>query len=75
MRILTKNLVTFKRWDGVWGYKNCNIMGAWAVIRFKRGLGQLADLVGGLVKKNEVCFWGQWHPNVHYRYKKQRPKY
>ena len=40
---------------------------------FKRGLGQLADLIGGLAK--EWCFWGGWYPNSHYGYKKQEPKY
>ena len=41
----------------------------------KKELGQVGDLMGGLVKKKEWYFWGRWYPNAHYGYKKQEPKY
>ena len=66
--VLTKNFVTFKRWDGL-RMKNFNIMGVRWKIRFLRGftkkqyigglpkkaggLGQFVDLIGSLAKKKE----------------------
>ena len=54
-KILTKNLVTFKRWDGV---RDENfLMIHWKNLIFmRRFIGQFADLTGGggsLVKKRE----------------------
>ena len=71
--ILTKNLVTFKRWDEVkdkkfyyygGSLKNPNFSGGHEkpIYRgdcLKRGaLGQFADIKGGLVKKRGWCYWG-----------------
>ena len=60
-KILTKNLVTFKRWDGVKDEKFLTIH--WKNLIFMgRVIGQFADLTGGgLVKKRE----GVWYPNAH----------
>ena len=76
--ILAKNLVTFK--DGL-RVKNFNIMGVNWKIWFlwkesqktyrgeylKKGLGQFANLRGGLTKKGAVGeFEGSWYPSPHY---------
>ena len=72
--MLTKNWITFKKWDGVkdgkfWYYgislKN-QIFRGWVNEKSKYrgdclkrgGLGQFADLKGGMVKKKVWCFWG-----------------
>ena len=73
LKILTKNLVTFKKWDESLGYKISILKGfiknpIFRVRGFmkkpksredclKRGLGQLA--IVGLAKKKEWCFLPQ----------------
>ena len=71
-KILTKNLVTFKRWDGVkyeklkyfWGSRKNPIFKGHKKTIYKGiakegGLGQFADLRGGggLTRKKGVVFW------------------
>ena len=67
--ILTKNLVTFQRWDGVkdekckyGGSRKNSILGRGFTKKYiggncwNRGLGQFADLRGHLAKKRRWCF-------------------
>ena len=75
LEILTKNLVTFKRWDMVKDEKFN--MGVHWKIRFLGGL-QKINILEGIAKKRgawEVCRFkrglfkkegGAWYPNVHY---------
>ena len=75
---LTKNSVTFKRWDGV--KDGVNIMGVrWFLggggsQKYKNigritlnggGLGQFADLRGAWQKRGGGVFEGVWYPNAH----------
>ena len=72
--VFTKNLVTFKKWDGFkdekfWYYEGSLKNSIFRVVHenpvyrgcLKRGLGQFADLIGG-------GFWGggDRYPNAHY---------
>ena len=49
--ILTKNFVTFKRWDGFKGMKNFSIMGVHWNIWFLKGVHKKPIYRGGLPKK------------------------
>ena len=69
--ILTKNLVTFKRWDGAMDKKISQKKTIYRGNCLKRGrgrgrLGQFADLRRDLEKKR-WCLWGEggWYPNAH----------
>ena len=78
---LTKNLVTFKRWDGVkyeklkyfWGSRKNPIFKGhkktiYRGIAKEGGLGQFADLrKGGLTRKKGMVFLKRsWYCNAHY---------
>ena len=81
--ILTRNLVTFKRWDGVKDRDYGSLLKSpifrrlhekpihWGCIALKRGLGQFADLRGGLAKKEVKR--GVSNLNAHY--KLEEPSY
>ena len=80
--ILTKNLVTFKRWDGG-NDEKFYYHGVHWKIQFlgsgghekpiyrggnclKRGLGQFANLRGAWQKRGGGVFEADWYPNEHY---------
>ena len=77
-KILTKNSVTFKRWDGVkdeklWAsLKNSIFRGGHEKPIYRgenclqQGLGQFTGLRGGLAKKKGWFWEGDWYPSAHY---------
>ena len=71
MRILTKNSVTFEKWDGNWGWKNLILWG------FTEKFDFYGENVHEKTKKGRIALKeGEgWYPNAHYRYKKLKPKY
>ena len=73
--ILTKNLVTFKRWYGIKDKKLWEFIFNFREVQekptykgncLKRWVGQFAGLRGGLTKKRRVVFLSEvYTPNVH----------
>ena len=63
-KILTKNLVTFKRWNGL-RMENSNIMGVHWKIRFLVGGIAISRFKRGLGKKEGVVFLREVNTQMH----------